>query len=145
MTYGDEVREAILYQLEMGRTLREVCRMEGMPDPAAVLKWSKVDPDGFGQQYAQARRIGYEIRADEILELCDEYDGKPDRDEVAKRRLQIDTRKWLLSKCLPKIYGDKIEINDVSENKPAVIIGGMTDQQWAARFGPMPTPEGHGD
>jgi hypothetical protein len=24
------------------------------------------------------------------------------------RRLQVDTRKWLLSKALPKIYGDKL-------------------------------------
>ncbi len=25
-------------------------------------------------------------------------------------RLQVDTRKWLLSKALPKVYGDKLAI-----------------------------------
>jgi hypothetical protein len=29
-------------------------------------------------------------------------------DVIAHTRVQIDTRKWILSKMLPKIYGDKI-------------------------------------
>ena len=31
----------------------------------------------------------------------------PDHAAVHRSRLQVDTRKWLLSKCLPKIYGDR--------------------------------------
>jgi hypothetical protein len=38
-----------------------------------------------------------------MLETAD-GDGDPVRD-----RLRVDTRKWLLSKALPKIYGDKVE------------------------------------
>ena len=34
------------------------------------------------------------------------------QDATNHRRLQIDTRKWLLSKLLPKKYGDKLEISD---------------------------------
>jgi hypothetical protein len=30
-------------------------------------------------------------------------------DVIAHTRLQIDTRKWLLSKMLPKVYGDKVQ------------------------------------
>jgi hypothetical protein len=30
---------------------------------------------------------------------------------VQKQRLQVDSRKWLLSKMLPKVYGDKIELS----------------------------------
>jgi hypothetical protein len=42
--------------------------------------------------------------ADELLDISDgeKEDSAADRD-----RLRLDTRKWLLSKCLPKIYGDK--------------------------------------
>jgi len=29
-------------------------------------------------------------------------------DVIAHKRVQIDTRKWMLSKMLPKIYGDKV-------------------------------------
>ena len=35
-------------------------------------------------------------------------DRDPPKDVVQRDRLRIDTRKWLLSKALPKIYGDKI-------------------------------------
>jgi hypothetical protein len=31
-----------------------------------------------------------------------------DMEAVARSRLRIDTRKWLLSKVLPKVYGERI-------------------------------------
>jgi len=96
----------------------------------------KEDPRGIGQDYAHAREIGYTLLADEILALSDkthewvtiqeqDADGKPLLDEhgqprlkqvlaplsadvIAHKRLQIDTRKWMLSKMLPKVYGDKV-------------------------------------
>lgn len=30
---------------------------------------------------------------------------------VQQRRLAVDSRKWLLSRVLPKIYGDRVEIS----------------------------------
>lgn len=30
-----------------------------------------------------------------------------DGDHIQRSRLRVDTRKWLLSKVLPKVYGDK--------------------------------------
>jgi hypothetical protein len=38
-------------------------------------------------------------------------DGKKDWAAVQKHRLQVDTRKWLLSKLAPKKFGDKIEVS----------------------------------
>ena len=35
---------------------------------------------------------------------------------LGHRKLQIDTRKWMLSKMLPKIYGDKLELTGDKEN-----------------------------
>ena len=29
---------------------------------------------------------------------------------IEHRRLQVDTRKWMLSKMLPKVYGDKQQV-----------------------------------
>lgn len=60
--------------------------------------------------------------ADETLEICDdgsndwlERQGEDEKrtyvlngEHVQRSRLRVDTRKWLLSKALPKIYGDKI-------------------------------------
>jgi hypothetical protein len=62
------------------------------------------DVEGFSGHYARAREIGYQGMADDLTEIADAY-GDPARD-----RLRVDTRKWLLSKALPKIYGDKQQI-----------------------------------
>jgi hypothetical protein len=40
-------------------------------------------------------------------------------DMIQHRRLLVDTRKWALSKALPKIYGDKREV----DNKHTIVEG----------------------
>lgn len=88
-----------------------------MPSPAAVILWSNENRCGFAEQYARAREIGYKLLAEELLEIADDgrndwielEDGRqPDHELVARSRMRLDTRKWLLSKALPKIYGDKL-------------------------------------
>jgi hypothetical protein len=54
--------------------------------------------------------------AQEVLELADSDvpetgEGKKDWQAIQKHKLQVDTRKWLLSKLAPKKYGDKIEVS----------------------------------
>ncbi|MBV5333021.1 terminase small subunit protein, partial [bacterium] len=79
------------------------------------------DLDGFSAQYTRAiqiRAIGW---AEEIIEISD--DGSQDtyidnngnertnNEVVARSRLRTDSRKWMLSKVLPKVYGDKLDVN----------------------------------
>lgn len=40
-------------------------------------------------------------------------------DMIQHRGLQVDTRKWALLKALPKIYGDKLEV----DNKHTIVEG----------------------
>lgn len=121
-SYTPEIASRICEMLTSGMTLREVCRAEGMPAESTVRTWVLDDREGFYAQYAKAREVGYHAMADELVEIAD--DGKndwmerQDEDEqrtyvlngehVQRSRLRLDTRKWLLSKALPKIYGDKI-------------------------------------
>ena|SRR5215831_13163150 len=102
--YTKELAERICADLASGMTLRQVCRQEGMPDPVTVLNWEKEDREGFSQQYADARLLGYRQWADELIEIADEAGDWTDQ----RSRLRVDTRKWLLSKALPKIFGDKL-------------------------------------
>ena len=102
-------------------TLREVCRQDGMPPESTVREWVAADREGFAAQYARAREIGYQTMADELLEISD--DGSNDfmlrkrgddeietvnQEAINRSRLRVDTRKWLLSKALPKVYGDRL-------------------------------------
>ena len=118
--YTDDVRRAILHRLSEGETLRAICRTEGYPDNSTVIKWVREDPDGYGKRYAQAREIGYQIMADEIIDEARtprlgakrkiKGDGTVEVEEgdaVDRARLHIDTLKWTLAKALPKIYGSR--------------------------------------
>lgn len=125
-----ELAQGICEKLASGMTLREVCRDEEMPSEAAVRGWAIEDREGFSAQYARAREIGYQSMADELLEIADDgsndwIERKNQNDEtyvelnhehVQRSRLRVDTRKWMLSKALPKVFGDKLIHSGDEEN-----------------------------
>jgi len=104
--------------------------------PSTVLTWVEKDPQGIGQEYARARKVGYELMGDRITQVAAEThamatvhatdsfntplfnaDGSPvlkdvvmtlSSEVIAHKRLVVDTMKWQLSKMLPKVYGDKV-------------------------------------
>jgi hypothetical protein len=55
--YNDEIAQRILDELSGGRSLRAVCRDQGMPSYRAVRMWIQIDRHGFGARYRQARTI----------------------------------------------------------------------------------------
>lgn len=126
-----ELETKILDRLAEGESLRAICRSEGMPTEGAVRKWVREDPEGFGTQYARAREVGYELLADELLEISDDGANDSYKDEdgnertnydvIARSRLRVDTRKWLLSKMLPKVYGDKLQLGGTIDTRISVV------------------------
>ncbi len=130
--YTAEIADTILSKLADGQTLREVCRDDAMPDERTVRTWALEDREGFATRYSQAREIGYQSIADEILEIADdgrndwierrkdggEVETVIDHEHLGRSRLRFDARRWLLSKALPKIYGDRLNVDakhDVSD------------------------------
>ncbi len=83
-----------------------------------IRQWALDDVDGFQTQYSRARELGYLAMGDDLLEIADDSgddkytdaDGaaRPDHAAVARARLRVDTRKWVLSKMLPKVYSDRL-------------------------------------
>jgi hypothetical protein len=123
--YTPELAAEICARLAEGQSLREICRNDHMPSESRVREWASTDREGFSSHYATAREIGYRRMADELLEIADDgtndwvkrqrQDGSTetvfDAEHYQRSRLRVDTRKWLLSKALPKIYGDKLDLN----------------------------------
>jgi hypothetical protein len=122
ITYSERIAAAICERLADGETLRAICETAGMPGATTVRRWA-MDPERpFSARYKIARELGYHKMADDILDVAD--DGRNDwmdretrngtirvvDDECVRRsELRVNTRKWLLAKALPKIYGDKVE------------------------------------
>ena len=65
---------------------------------------------GFAARYARARAIGYERLAEELLLISDDPCLGPDGygQRRGPARPHADNRRWLLSKLLPRQFGDKI-------------------------------------
>lgn len=123
-------RPEILARLRAGETLRAICRDPDMPAESRVRDWVAEDP-AWAAQYVMAREIGYMAMADEIIEIADRGSDCWQRD-----RLRVDTRKWLLSKALPKIYGDRLEIRAERERPAIIMPAPMSAEEWVAHFGP---------
>lgn len=120
--YTPELAAQICHRLAQGESLRQVCRDEGVPSESTVRGWVVDNRDGFSAQYARARDIGLDALADELLAIADTpqlgvktketSDGKTETTEgdmIEHRRLQVDSRKWYLSKMAPRKYGDKLQ------------------------------------
>ena len=115
----DQARaDAICARLAEGESLRKASASQGVAH-SSVLEWEDTIP-AFADQYAQARSRGYRILADQIIEISDDSSGdvidtdngpKADPEFAARSRLRIDSRKWMLSKMLPKLYGEKLDLN----------------------------------
>ena len=115
-------------------SLRKVCSKETMPAMTTVLEWLKND-EKFSLQYARACEIRAEGMADEILEIADDssndtktiHKGGNDIDIentewVNRSKLRVDSRKWLLSKMMPKKYGDKLDVTSLGEKLEDKVI-----------------------
>jgi hypothetical protein len=77
--------------------------------------------DDIHSQYTISREIQMSVMADDLLDLTDlqvkkDDDGRYSNALVQHRRIQVDTRKWLLSKVLPKIYADKNKDDKTQED-----------------------------
>jgi hypothetical protein len=114
--YSQAIADEICDRLAAGESLRAICRDDCMPDEKAVRVWALENREGFYPHYARAREIQAERMAEELLEIADdglndfkEIDGRQvvDQENINRSRLRVDTRKWILSKVLPKVYGDR--------------------------------------
>jgi len=85
--------------------------------------------EGFRDQFARAREIQAYVLEDDLKDIAD--DGANDwmerndpenpgwvanGEHLNRSRLRIDTRKWVASKILPKVYGEKLTQEVVGAN-----------------------------
>ncbi len=149
--YNEALGDTICARLADGESLNSICKSEGMPSERTVRTWARMPDHPFSPRYAQARQIGYLKLADELLEIADDgrndwmkRTGKDGEDlgwavngeHIARSRLRVDTRKWLLSKVLPKIFGDRITTEHTGANAGPVptIHAGMSVKEAAAAY-----------
>lgn len=130
--YTEEIAALLCERLAQGEGLRSACREDHMPHPSTVIGWVLQDREGFSKRYADAKEIAMHLMADEITDIADDTshdtragpDGQelPNGEWMARSRLRVDTRKWLLSKLIPKKYGDKLDLNHGGQDNNPVKV-----------------------
>lgn len=122
----------ILKRIEVeGMSLRKSCDVEGVPI-STFMRWVSED-ESLADQYARVREVGLEKMAEDILSIADDglndtYKDEngntfTDNDVIQRSKLRVDARKWLLSKMLPKKYGDKLDVTSGGKEITAPIVG----------------------
>jgi transposase len=109
--YSPEDKERIIWavfvSMEGGKSLRQASKDEGVSE-ATILRWIDRDETGeLEKRYARARDGLLTHHTRELLEIADAAE------DAAKAKLQVDTRKWIMSKLMPQKFGDKVR-NEVS-------------------------------
>jgi hypothetical protein len=115
--FTSELAATICERLADGESLRRICEDDAMPAKSSVFKWLSEDK-AFADQYARAREAQADSWADDIIQISDDGENDTYKDEdghdrtnqdvIARSRLRVDTRKWLMARMAPKKYGDKI-------------------------------------
>ena len=91
------------------------------------------NPESYGyfcEEYEKARVKRLMIFEDNLIDIaddatCDYCEGQNgrmivDHENIARSKLRIETRKWLMAKLNPKRYGEKLEIESNNTNKLSI-------------------------
>ena len=141
--YTDAIARKICEQLMLQKPLRAICKQNGMPSMPTVIRWL-ADPRlaEFREMYYYARRVSAELYVDEIFEIADDgsndwkprydkdgnlIDHVPDNEAIQRSRVRIDTRKWYASKMVPRIYGDKVDVQLDATGDLAELLRGASN------------------
>ncbi len=92
----------------------------GLPSYRTVHLWRKSIPE-FAAAYQEALELHFLAGADDLIRIADEppvmatiisengnRSRRVDSGAEMHRRTRIDTRKWILARMLPKVFGDRI-------------------------------------
>lgn len=136
--YTPELGDKICEKLAEGKSMRYISRLKSMPSCSTMFKWIREIPE-FSQQYDTAKQETHNAWFEEITDIPDNQVGNPllndegepildeagnpvmtvDAAAIQHARLRVDSRKWALSKLMPKKYGDRVtqdlNINNYSE------------------------------
>ena len=118
MKYKDSEKQKLVDKvctmMSGGLPCGKSCFKVGVPK-STFLGWVKAG-GSLADQYASAREAMIHAIAEEVLHISDSEPvtivdqhgiSRYDSAAVQHQRLRVDSRKWLLSKMMPKVYGDK--------------------------------------
>jgi hypothetical protein len=134
--YTAELADEICLRIAEGESLRTICAEAGKPNFSTVMQWVIEDRGGFHAMYRRAR----EVQAHNLAEraLAEAMSARGNEDATAAR-LRFDALRWFCGKMLPKVYGERVEIDQTT--RAVVSDEPLTADEWFAKYGDKSAPE----
>lgn len=117
-------------RLVQGLSMREACSIPECPTDTAVYRGMARNPE-FAAAIARAREAQQHAEAEKCIELADQATAE----DWQVVKLRIWARQWRAAKLAPKVYGEKIELEQ-NVKIATVSAEPLTEAQWAAQHGP---------
>ena len=139
--YSLELTSVICARISDGESIRKISKDEDMPHMSTIFRWLTLYPE-FKEQYEISMQERLQGMAEELLDIADngvnDWMERNEKDNpgyvyngehVQRSRLRVDIRKWFLSKHLPKVYGDKAQVEHSGEIglRKTALVGGIME------------------
>ncbi|WP_395019806.1 hypothetical protein [Dongia sp.] len=143
--FTENLATEICLRISEGESVRSIVKDEDMPSSSTIFRWLLDERyKTFWEQYEKARNIQAELMFEELLEIADDgtndyttrmrgADGEEEEhqilnsEHIQRSRLRVDTRKWYLSKVLPKKFGDKLDLTSKGDKFPQPLLYALRD------------------
>jgi len=145
--YTNKLADKICKMIAEGQSVRSICKKKDMISMQTFFRWLR-ENEKFREQYAHACEERSYRHAEEIIEIADDAtnDYMEEHDEsgnltgyklngenIQRSRLRVDTRKWLMSKLNPKVYGDKLDMTTNGNDIGVTLSASQAEQLLNAR------------
>lgn len=136
MAYSEEEKakaiDDILELVEKGLSAFKACEQVGIPRKT-FEDWTEKD-EALSARYTRAREKRADHIFEEMLQIADtpkigtietakEWGTEVQtKDMVDHRKLQIETRKWMLGKMAPKRFGDRLDLTHANPDGSALTV-----------------------
>lgn len=140
-TVTPEMIDECLALIAIGEPVRKACDAAGLS--AQQLYRRMLADQDIAERYARAKEAALDAMADDILAIADDGandtytddDGneRTQSDVIARSRLRVDARKWIMSKLAPKKWGDKVTLGGDAENPVNSVVTHRIDDDTIER------------
>lgn len=145
--YTNKLADKICKMIAEGQSVRSICAKKDMISMQTFFRWLRENKK-FREQYARACEERSYMHAEEIIEIADDATNdymeqhdesdeltgyKLNGENIQRSRLRIDTRKWLMSKLNPKVYGDKLDMTTNGNDIGVTLSASQAEQLLNAR------------
>jgi hypothetical protein len=110
-----------------GQTIYAIAGKNGFPSQSAIYAELRRDHE-FMKDYEIAREWQLATWEDEIIELANDSskdrlpDGRIDVDHIARMKLVVNTKQWVMSRRNPRKYGDRVSAEVSGPNGDAIEV-----------------------